>query len=216
MEDEMPEEFNEDVEALEQEEVLEEQPEVQKNNQLDPLVEERERRQYVENEVKFLRQEIERLRQAQQPAVKDETDVYDDDDIPSIKDVKKLLEKSVGKIKQESLAEKRERQVAEAKDEYQDFDEIIKLADQLIDPEMFQVIMASSNPAKFAYRIGLTHPDAQKIKNNGAKTEKIKSNLSTPRGISEMSGTSEKGQPKSWLNVSKEEFEREKQRVLYG
>lgn len=174
------------------------------------IQEERRERQRLAQEVDFLRGSIQ-----QTPAEPE----FDPDDLVTRGDLEKMRMEEREKLTAERTAEQRQLASSSFIQSHSDFQDMMKLADDLVaqNPAMEQVILNSANPAAVAYEYAKTHPAYINKKIEEAAqarqtqtVEKIKKNVETPATLTEGGGgTTPEYKPGDIMKLSREEFHKQ-------
>jgi hypothetical protein len=168
----------------------------------------------------MLRRQIELMQYTQAQGQQQEQDQYpqyDPDDLPTNRQVEEILNQKLQGIEKTSQERVREMQVQMAQQKYTDYDQVLKLADEVVgnNQELKNAIFASDNPAEVAYRMGQTHPNYLKMSQQKARadvTGKVKNNFNRPNTLSQAGGGKPSTQ-KDFSSMSKDEFEKEIHRI---
>jgi hypothetical protein len=142
-------------------------------------------------------------------------DDEDEDDLVTKADLKKILKQipqPQNNIREQMIHD----QTVRFASEHEDFSNVLQYTRDLVsdNPGLEAKIMAHPNPAAEAYRIGKTHPDyAEENPVKKRKPVKKKEKVNTLTGSG---GSTDKNQSEAdyWLNMSDEDFEKERKRRL--
>ena len=175
---------------------------------LEALEDERRKRQQLEREAEMYRRKAEILEQGQQAP---SAPSYDPEDIPSYKDVSKMLDEREAGIRAETRQTQIALMVQEARRKYADYDSAYELAIKLSEenPTVAEVIMASKNPAEAIYHYGKTHPEyLTKIQQQTTKSvaDQINQNLNAPKTLTSAGGGGTPSIQKDWKKASSAEI----------
>lgn len=191
---------------------------------LKALKDERSKRQMYErqlNELMAMHKEVlNELKALKSGGNREQESNYDinDDDVITGADLKKILQAERERLLGETKRQTSTQALISAKQRYEDFDEVVALADDLIAsmPELKgleEYILSQPNAPFIAYSLGKLHPEYQRIvSKRRALTQKISQNMETPqpsrRGGTEVSDLYEKIKSLDPLSKEFEELDR--------
>jgi hypothetical protein len=140
---------------------------------------------------------------------------YDPEEIPTFQAVEKVMEKKLSAVQNQYRQMMVNQMEEQAKSRYADYDVVLNEYTQDIlrgNPDLYNVIMNSKNPAETAYALGKTHPKyTQQIQQQTARqiVQKIDSNVNAPATLGGVGGvSSQRDQAGFWKSASKQEIER--------
>jgi hypothetical protein len=200
-------------------------PDAADQGRLDALREERRKRQEAEEKyTQTLRAYSDLLQQQQAKDSQPEVPEFNEDDIITYKDVKKILEREREKGADETRKSMYNENLKRAREKFQDFDDVLKLADEMIasNPDLHgldDVIMQKPNAPFLAYELGKLHPNYRKkadMRNTESVVNRLERNLSQPPNMSGGSSAPYLDDTERIKRMSKDEFAEFDKRVLYG
>lgn len=147
---------------------------------------------------------------------------WDPEDVPLNKDVKKMVDESVGAIRADVRQQQVSIQEQQARLQHTDYDHVaslgIEMAKQI--PGMADILLNTPNPAEAVYNFGKTHPSyLSQSQQQAARqvTEQINNNLNKPRTLSDVGGGGVPSIEVDWTEKAGTPEMREKiERVLRG
>lgn len=224
-ESERPSDFGSDAEAAAPQLSPGVMPDAADQGRLDALREERRKRQDAEEKYnQTLRAYSELLQQQQMKDSQPEVPEFNEDDIITYKDVKKILDRERQRGEDETRKSMYQENLKRAKEKYQDFDDVLKLADEMIasNPDLRgldDVIMQKPNAPFLAYELGKLHPNYRKkadMQTTQNVVNRLERNLSQPPNLGGGTSAPYLDDTERIRRMSKEEFEAFDKRVLYG
>lgn len=173
-------------------------------------------------EMERLRLRTEILEQAAQQQQKQQGPAWDPEDVPLNKDVKRMVDESVGAIRADVRSQQVAIQEQQARVQHTDYDQVaslgIEMAKQI--PGMADILLNTPNPAEAVYNFGKTHPSyLSQSQQQAARqvTEQINSNLNQPRTLSDAGGGGAPSMEVDWREKAGTAEMREKiEKVLRG
>ena len=185
----------------------------QQQQEVDPnVVALREQNEMLRRQVELLQYGQQQDNQPQQQAL------YDDpEDLPTNRQVEDMVNQRFQSVQEQQKQQTTNFQVQMARQNYSDYDEVIRLADQVVgnNEGLKNAILASQNPAETAYNLGKSHPDYLKMSQQKARADvagKVKNNFNRPNTLSQAGGGKPSTQ-KDFNSMSRTEIEEEIHRV---
>ena len=184
---------------------------------------ERAKRQRIEGQLQMMQQ---MLYQQQQGIKQDEVELSPDD-MPTVRDMEKLIAKKLGEQVDPKISAGMEMLVKMsdnlARQRYEDYDTAIGYFQEYLENDqsgkLRDYVLGQSDPAEAAYRFGMTHPRYSQTKNaNGNKNiaKQIKKNMSSVQTLSDAGGaaSSTKNAIKAIEDMSFDEINAEIDRIM--
>lgn len=170
---------------------------------------EREERRILQAKAEFLEQ------MAFQKGVANSEPEYDADDFPTFQAVDKLVEKKVSAIQEGMRQQQIISMEEQTKAKYSDFEDVVSTyTKELVNgnPDLYNVIMNSKNPAETAYQFGRSHPKyLEKIQQSTATkiAKKIDNNVNSTPTLSALGGVSnDRVSAGYYQSLSKQDFDK--------